>query len=384
MSATPARPRPRIPPAALPATIRWRLWRRAREHAARDALLRLVRAAFQNRRAPSSAPVASPRRILLIRTGRAIGDMTMALSLAAACRRHLTEAQIACVMRETLIPFFRNCPDLDALHVLPRRIFFRPAAALRLWRALRREWEIVLAMDAPGKTSFTTLCFCLIARARRRAGFETEENRGFLTDAVAAPPNEPMRASLQRLAACLLPQATAARPLPLPRLVPDAAARAAAERLLGPEMPPVIVFVSEHWSKSWPLAAWCRVAAQLTTAGHRTWLAFGPGDARVEDPALHAWAEKSRGLGAVLPAQPPAVWLALLARCRLYLSNDCGPYHLAVAAGARCVGVFSTPEALRDFGYEEPGRLVALHEPDLATAEARALAAALGLLDARG
>ncbi len=381
MNATASRPRPRIPSAALPAAIRWRLWRRAREHAARDALLRLLRAAFAYGGAPSVAPAAAPRRLLLIRTGRAIGDMTMALSLAAACRRHLPDARIACVMREALLPFFKSCPDLDAIYPIPRRFFLRPVAAFRLWRALRRGWDAAIALDTPRKSSLTTLCFGLVARTRRRAGFATEESRGFLTDAVLAPPNEPMRASLQRLAACLLPKATAARPLPLPRLAPDAAARAAAERLLGPEMPPVVIFVSEHWSKSWPLAAWRRVAARLTETGHRVWLAFGPGDARDGDPALHAWVEKSRGLGAVLPAQPPSVWLAILARCRLYLSNDCGPYHLAVAAGARCVGVFSTPEALRDFGYDAPGRLAAFHEPDLATAEARAVETALKLLE---
>ncbi|MCC7519360.1 MAG: glycosyltransferase family 9 protein [Verrucomicrobiae bacterium] len=380
MNAPPSNPRPRIPPASLPPAIRRRLWWRAREHDARNVLLRLLRVFFSGR-TPAASGDASPRRLLLVRTGRTLGDMTMVLSLAAGCRRLFPDIRIAAVMRETLAPFFAGAPDLDAIHVLPRRALVSPRATVRLFRALRAGWDAAIACDPPGKSSMTALALCLVARAGRRIGFANEESRAFLTDAVSAPSDEPMRASLLRLTAPLKPETRISFSPPLPRVVPDSAALAAAENLLGRGAPATVIFVSKHWSKGWPLAAWLRVASCLTDAGHRIRLAFGPGDDRAADPAVAAWVEKSGGRGAVLLAQAPAVLIATLAKCRLFLSNDCGPYHLAVAAGARCVGVFSTDEARRDFGYEAPGRFVAIHASDPLTAEARVVETARALLE---
>ena len=373
----------RLPPSSLPAGVRWRLWRRAWEHEARNALLRLFRALLGNGRVTTSSAsgILIPKRFLLVRTGRAIGDMVMTLSLLSEIRRLFPDARVECVMHESLIPFFEISAGLDAIHALPRRPFLRPLAMVRLFRALRSDWSAAIVGDTPHKSSLTALCLCLAARAPRRIGFDNEESRPFLTEAVTALTGAPMRANLCRLAQSLSlePGAPANVPFPLPRLVPAPAALAAAGKLIGEGPPPVILFASGHWSKGWPLATWLRVASRLTTEGYRTWLTFGPGDPRAADPSLGAWIKGSGGLGEILAPQSPPVLVALLSRCRGFVSNDCGPYHLAVAVGARCVAVFPTPEARRDFGYEEPSRLVAIHHPDPATAEARTLDAALTL-----
>lgn len=335
--------------------------------------------------------------------------MVMTLSLLAECRRLFPGARIECVMREPLAPFFEGSAGLDAIHALPRRAFVHPRAMARLFRALRSGWDAVVACDTPEKSSLTALCLCLAARTGRRVGFANEESRPFLTDPVRAMAGAPMRVNLCRLAQPLLPEPGADPPTsaptpaipifsrrggppcppspcppspcppPLPRLTPTPAALGTAGRLIGEGSPPAVIFASGHWSKGWPLAAWLRVASRLTAAGHRTWLAFGPGDERTADPAVGAWVKGSGGLGEVLAPQSPPVLVALLSLCRGFVSNDCGPYHLAVAAGARCVAIFPTPEARRDFGYEEPGRLVTVHDPDPAAAETRATDAALAL-----
>ncbi len=228
----------------------------------------------------------------------------------------------------------------------------------------------------------TTLCFCRWTGAAVRVGFDNEESRPFLNLRVASARGEPMVRNLLRLLSPFGPEGQMNRALP--RLTPSAAATEKARAILGSGVAPVIVFAASHWRKSWPLESFLRVATALTDRGHRVMLAFGPGDGRISDAAARAWERNSGGKGAVLPPQDPPCWLALLAGCRLFLSNDCGPYHLAVAAGASCVTAFVSQDALRDFSHVHEGRLAAFHEPRGEDAERKMIEKSLECLERAG
>jgi ADP-heptose:LPS heptosyltransferase len=62
--------------------------------------------------------------------------------------------------------------------------------------------------------------------------------------------------------------------------------------------------------------------------------------------------QRSNGQMAVLHPRPLPVFAGIIAKCSLFVSNDCGPYHVAVSLGVPALGIFLTPEAMRDFGYK--------------------------------
>lgn len=354
------------PTANLPLRRRLQLARRNWEHRGRDALLAVLRwflATPASTTPPPSSPEArgSIRRVLIIRTGRAIGDAVLSLVLLPECRALFPGARVDLLLRDNVSPLFREGTDTDTLLELHPRFLLWPVATFRLLRDLRmRRYDLVIACDNPHKSSFTTLCLTLWTGARWRVGFENEESRTFLNVTVPRVERQAVVTNLLRL---LEPFGGTTRSA-VPRWTANERLRREAGAEDGDTVPPVIIFAPDHWRKSWPLERFVTLARAITDRGHRTRMAFGPGDGRAASAAVTAWIAESKGLGGVLAPQPLPIFAATLARCRLFVSNDCGPYHVAVAAGARCVAAFRSRETRGDFGYEEAGKLVALHDDD--------------------
>lgn len=373
------------PTATLPWGIRFRLFRRRVEHGGRNALLAALRRLLAGRGSgvPASAGRPPPtehgpvRRILIVRTGRALGDALMALVLVPECRRLFPESRIDLLIRDNLAELFQRGAGVDAVRELCPHVLVHPIAFVRLLRALRRNrYDLAIACDHPFKSSFTTLALTLLTGARWRLGFDNEESRGFLTRSVASVREAPMARNLLNL---LSPLGEPSRRV-IPRLEPHPELGGEADRLLGTGTRPVLIFAPAHWRKSWPLDAFIRLARELTRRKQEVVIAFGPGDGRANSAEVRQWLDDAGRRGRILPPQPLPLFAAVLARCRLFISNDCGPYHLAVAVGTPCVAAFLSADNRHYFGYEEAGRLVALHHPDPKEAERQTLQAALHLL----
>jgi heptosyltransferase-2 len=370
----------------LPWSVRFRLFRRRVEHGGRNLLLKALRAFLSHRSASDLEGGAAPRsaeeranirRILIVRTGRPLGDALMALVLVPECRRLFPDVRVDLLFRDNLAGLFRHGAGVDQVLELCPRVWFHPLAFVQLMRALRlNRYDLVIACDQPFKSSFTTLALALFTRARWRVGFSNDESRGFLTVPVEPVREQPMVWNLLNLLSAFGEPSRRA----IPRLQPPPGMDGEVARFLGNGRKPVLIFVPGHWRKSWPLENFISLARELTRRQQEVVLAFGPGDDRHADAAVRSWCKDAGLLGRVLPAQRLGVFAALLASCRLFISNDCGPYHLAVAVGTPCVAAFLSADNRFYFGYEEPGRLVALHDPDPAEAERKTLQAALQLI----
>ena len=64
----------------------------------------------------------------------------------------------------------------------------------------------------------------------------------------------------------------------------------------------------------------------------------GAGDRSLADNLLHRWKNGLNATGQLSVREG----IALLNLCKLYLGNDTGPMHMAVAAGIPCVAIFSS------------------------------------------
>ena len=88
--------------------------------------------------------------------------------------------------------------------------------------------------------------------------------------------------------------------------------------------------------KQWGIAAWAEVARRLQQAGFEVVLTHGPGEEG------QAAAVAARAPGVLWGHGPPTVprLAALYERCAVWVGNDGGPLHIALAAGRPCVAVF--------------------------------------------
>ncbi len=380
---------PTDPTANLAWSQKIRLLRRRFEHHSRNLLLILFRTvcgralSSRNEKSLPKTPEerALVKKILIIRTGRALGDAVMSLVLIPECRQFFPHATIDLLLRDNISPLFKETENIDNVLELHPRFLKWPAATGQLLSMLRtKRYDLAIACDNPYKSSFTTLCLSVWTGAPWRLGFENEESHSFLNLRVSAQRGEKMVTNLRRLLVPFGKDRGKAAYSILPRLVLPSHYLAEADTLLRLNSKPVLIFIPSHWRKSWPLDSFLRVAKVLTENQHHVVLAFGPGDHRGKEISVQAWLQKSEGRGQVLPPKKLIGFAAVLARSRLFISNDCGPYHIAVAVGTPCIGIFLSEDALRDFGYSQPNHLVALYHPEKSEAERLVIETGLRLL----
>ena len=180
--------------------------------------------------------------------------------------------------------------------------------------------------------------------APRRIGFAFRFRRWAYTDAVALP--EGLRYTPLDKAALLAPLGLALDS-PATELFPGEAERGEAERLLaslGVERGDLLVAlmpVSRQPYKVWPLERFARLADRLIERhGAKVLMVSGPGEEGIVRAVRAAMRHEA------LPDYPvPSLpgLAALLERCRLYVGNDAGPRHFAIAVGTPSVGIFGRP-----------------------------------------
>jgi heptosyltransferase II len=348
------------PTANLSFSHRLKLRRRNWEHRGRNLLLAVLRGILrvEHGKAPNSLGegAGSLERILLIRTGKALGDVVMACVLVAECRRLFPNARVDFLSRSSAIPLLQAA-GVDQTWEFPSNSAHVGKLLKLLGSLRRRKYQMVIACDNPFKSSFTTCCLALWTRAPFRVGFENSESASFLNVRVTPQKGRSMIANLLELLAPFGKIATSA----VPRLKPSAEAMQKADGLVPRGISPVLIFIPSHWRKSWPLDLFLGLAEKLIREGEYVLLAWGPKDPRMQDPRVWEWVRKSAGQGTILEPQQLDVFLSVLSRCSLFVSNDCGPYHMAVAVGIPTVGAFISQEACDEFGYHEEGRRISTH-----------------------
>jgi ADP-heptose:LPS heptosyltransferase len=172
---------------------------------------------------------------------------------------------------------------------------------------------------------------------RSRRGTATDGRRLLLTDPVDAPPPTGLhRAGLYHL----LVTGRAPGVPPVPRLAVGDLHRARWRDLAGDHAEGAIgIFPgSNASSRRWAPERFAEVARRLEAVGHRVVVFGGPGEADLTRSVAGTLALDLGGR-TDLP-----LLAAGLASCRLVVSNDSGPMHLAAATGTRVVAIWGAGE----------------------------------------
>jgi lipopolysaccharide heptosyltransferase II len=299
------------------------------------------------RRAPR--PTEPPERVLLLRLER-IGDLLMVMDAIAAARAAWPAAQIDLAVGSWNMPIARLIPGLHHIDQVDVPWLAREGTGLSwpgllnqagIWRS--REYDLVVNFEPDIRSNL------LVWRtgAPQRAGYWTGGGGAFLTDALAYDPESHVSTNARNLIRHL---AGGEHPgLVTPRLMPDAAAMAAADAVLA-EFPHGHRLIGLHVSggresKQWHLARFAEVGRAMSEGGSTLVLTGSAADRGMVDQVKRALGDR-RVVDAAGVLNLPAT-AALLARLDVLITGDTGPMHLAAAVGTPVVALFGPSDPRR-------------------------------------
>jgi heptosyltransferase-2 len=294
----------------------------------------------------------------------------MATPAVIRAREIYPKARLTVLARPAFTAFWKGFPGVDSVFTLDKKGrhagFF---GFLRAARELKKE-KFDAALTLP--LSFSSAFLFFAAQIPIRIGYAAEGRSPFLTRAVALE-----RARGTHLAGEYLrlvekgfdaPESQAKRALYAATKPGEAEIAALARRhrlsrsgwiALGPG-------ATYGPAKRWPLPYWKQVIQKLLDSGREELLVVG-GREELDylKPLVESFAGSPSGKRVHLMAGETSVCglAALLARCRLLITNDTGPMHVAAAVGTPTVALFgsTSPTWTRPFGL---GHEVLYHQTE--------------------
>ncbi|RZJ96923.1 MAG: glycosyltransferase family 9 protein, partial [Brevundimonas sp.] len=254
----------------------------------------------------------APQALLI--TSSRIGDAVLFSGVIDALMRETPGVEITVACGPISAPLFRGFEAVKHVWIM------RPdSRGGRWWNLWRKAWPVPWdsVVDLRGSA------FAWTVRARRRRIHNPRQTVG-----------------LHRVEA--LGRVLGVSPPPAPRIPSDAAARAAAQAVLGRPGPWLALApVAASADKTWPAERWAELAQRLLArpelAGWSVAVIAGPGERAGAEPTLAA--AGTRGVDAIdrLDVLGAA---ALLEQASLFIGNDSGMAHLSAAVGAPTLALF--------------------------------------------
>lgn len=298
-----------------------------------------------------------------------LGDAVMALPAIADLIRRTRQdgGRVIVAARRGLAPLFDIVPGVDA--VVPLGAGGLTAAA----RSLRDDAAAVRGAGAARAVLFpNSIRAALVARLAgvpERLGYARDLRGPLLTTRVPRARASHQVDAYRHLATAAGAHTGAREPAldPPPDAV-DAARRLLADRGWDGERPLVGLAPGAAFggAKRWPTDRFAETVASLVRDRHACCVLVG---AAAEAPAARAIAHEAGKMG--VPGGPGAIIdlagqtslvmaAAVLAACRVFVSNDSGAMHLAAAVGTPLVAVFGPTDERATAPVARPGRRAAV------------------------
>ena len=287
---------------------------------------------------------ARPEKILALQF-KYFGDAVLMTPALRALRAHFPEAEIHLLAPQEIAPLFQHLPWLNRVWPMPRR---RGRASLSetwpLLCALRRE-RFDRSVDFAGNDRGAILSRFIGARIRlgwdERGGFFGR--RFCYTDRVmpAANPGHESARLAQLLSGWEIPPPASLEA----EIRADAALAGAAREILPIDGPVICHVASSQPRKEWPLGHWAEFDRLLKAAGYRPVFTTARGE---RESALMAELKRRAPAIEILPVIADlSLFLAVLARAKVFISGDTGPLHFAAGLGVPTVSLFGPTSPVR-------------------------------------
>jgi heptosyltransferase-2 len=291
-------------------------------------------------------------RILVAQTSF-LGDVVLSTPVFAALKQHYPEAHLTALVRPESAGILEGHPDVDAVMTDDKRGHDRGLGSLRVLRKLRDgRFDLAVALHK----SFRTAWLLAAAGIGRRVGFRQSAGWFLYHRRVRrAAARHDVERNLSILAGLDIDPDTAVT-RPFVACSPAAAARVGAvlgARGINPDAPLIGVAPGSAWAtKRWTAEGYAALATALQHECGATSMLLGGGG----DVEYAAAVERAAGAAVVNLAGRTdlAMLVAAIDRCRVLVSNDSAPMHIAVARRVPVVAIFGPTVPGQGYGpYSE-------------------------------
>jgi len=316
--------------------------------------------------APDAVDFQRCRRVLLVRVNYRLGNLLLVTPAIESVRRAMPDAEIDFLGGDGGGDLLHAHPGLRRVLAASRDVLKSPQRFLALVRELRgRRYDLVI--DCARGASFLGAALVGLSAGRYRVAQEGSRYQRFFNVLVprAATSRHKVDLLLGFLGALGLPIEGAGLRMPLG----ESEQRWAAERWaafgLAADSRVVGVNLGGRGTKRWPRERFLEVATRIERElGARVVVFVGP----EEEGELARIRTLLPPDAIVAPPVSVRRFAALLARCRLVVTADTGPMHLAAAIGVPTITVFM---AVSGRFYEPLGPLhTALRDPAAVSVDA--------------
>jgi heptosyltransferase-2 len=292
--------------------------------------------------------LVNPRKIL-VRATNWIGDAVMSVPALEALRARFPAAEIVLLAKPWVSELYWGHSAVS------RQIVYDPEGEHRgtggfwkLVRALRAErFDAAILFQNAFHAAWMAWC----ARIPVRIGYARDGRSALLREAIEVPPRAAYGHQAYYYLQLLFRAGVIDKPEPVREIrlhVDEPEKHWAAKRLeaLGLGGPRFVVGLNPGASfgpaKRWPAERYAAVADRLIGALHADVLIFG---SRAERPLAEAVARAMTHTPVLMAGETSLRQLmALLAQCRLIVTNDSGPMHLAAALGLPVAALFGSTD----------------------------------------
>ncbi len=303
-------------------------------------------------------------RILLSRL-RFMGDVILTTPLIRRLKEVFPHAQLSYLTQDTFAPLLLHNPHLDEVIAFPSQ--GSVAAQWRIYSQLRRR-RFDLAIDLFGNPRTALMTWLTGAPIRVGGDFR---GRGKLYNVrVPAPAAEPNAIDFHWRS---LEALGIAKDDPRTEIFITAQEKQSAREFLNEyhfdlARPIVGLHPGATWpNKRWPEKYFAELAHRLVDLDVQVVITQGPGEEKIALDVMRQIAppkfSTSRNAVILLPVLPLRQLASVQQHTRVFVSNDCGVMHLAVAAGAPTIGLFGPSQPRIWFPYHQAdGHLALWHE----------------------
>jgi heptosyltransferase II len=291
---------------------------------------------------------------ILIRVPNWLGDSMMASPVISAVRKAFPQSTITILSKPNMAPFWRGFSEVREVLVIEKGL-----GTIRTIREIKkRKFDVALTLP----TSFSSAFLLFAADIPVRVGWGGEGRELFLTKVIPAPAPrqkhlvweylELVRQGLGRP----LVQKTVQLAFPI-----DSKTKKEAQQLLkslkvNAKLGLVALGPGATYgpAKRWPLGYWKELISQLLAKGKATLLVLGGPEEKeyLEELWKDLPVKHAPRLVSLVGKTSPQTLAAVLDQCKLLITNDTGPMHVAAAVGTPTVAIFgsTSPTWTRPFG----------------------------------
>ena len=266
-------------------------------------------------------------------------------------KKHLPSSQVYWWIDSALAPLLQDDPDLAGLARFERKRWASPWHWDEMWRTIRwvrhQQFDWVIDLQCLLRTGI----FAWLANGQRLIGLDEprEGARGFYDEIVRRPTRLTHAVDwyLGVLPLLDVPVTTDFQWIP-PR---PALAKTVREKWSINGAPWIALQPGARWpNKRWPAEAFAALVRQLVTWNPALRFAVlgGPGDRDLGSLIVGTDPARCLDLTGKLSLPEMVEWIRL---CRLMVSNDTGPMHVAAALGTQVVSLFGPTEPRRTGPY---------------------------------